>query len=70
MKMKKALLMAAAILLISPFAQNVLAASARCVVTQVEGHTIRLECKQEPTGFTNGDAVKIKSAKKERIEGC
>lgn len=70
MKMKKAIIGCGAIILLSLSSLNALAASARCEVVRIEGNVMTIECRQEPQGFAEGDAIKVKNVKKTRIEGC
>ena len=68
--MKKNLSVLGAVLLVCMGIQNAMAASGKCTIVKIEGKQMVLECKKDLGQFSEGDNIKIKSAKKSSIEGC
>lgn len=50
-------------------ANDTFAASGKCIVTDVAGNKMVIECSQETSGFDKGAKIKIKSEKKKPEEG-
>ncbi len=46
------------------------AASAKCTIEKIEGETLVLDCGQKAEKFKAGEKIKIKSHKKQQMEGC
>lgn len=45
------------------------AETGKCVVTDVAGNKMVIECNQQPKGFAKGSKIKIKTEKKKPDEG-
>lgn len=50
--------------------QMAFAASGRCKVVSIQGSIMVLECSEKTKGFVQGDKVKIKTNRRQTVEGC
>ena len=47
-----------------------MAASAKCVVTEIKDNIVSMDCGDKAEKMKVGDNLKVKIAKKQAVEGC
>ncbi len=68
--MKTPLTLLLSITLFTLSAGSVLAATAKCSVTEIKDNIVTLDCGKTADKIKVDDQVKVKTAKKKAIEGC
>ncbi|WP_457574141.1 hypothetical protein [Desulfolithobacter sp.] len=67
---KKMQILVAAVAMVALAGTGVLAATAKCTVTEIKENVVVLDCGKRAAKFKVDDKVKIKTVKKKAIEGC
>ena len=69
--MKKVSVLFVAALVMTAFGVNVsCAATAKCTVTEIKESVVTLDCGKTADKLKVKDAVKVKTTKKQAVEGC